>query len=269
MNTILITGASSGIGKESAILFAKKGWRVAATIRSPEHSSLFTGIPNITTYLLDVKSRDSIKSCIKQAIQDFEKIDVIVNNAGIYTTNPLELTPDRAIDDIIETNIKGVLVTTKEILKHFRENRSGTIINISSVVGRVTFPFQSIYQTSKWAIEGFSESLCYELEPLNIKVKIIEPGMVKTNFYKSVLDFPSEQYPEEYHSNFKKWHDFLMKNYETGYPPELYAETVYRAATDNSSKLRYTTDFTTKLAFSLRVLLPLSLFRNIVIKLIN
>jgi NADP-dependent 3-hydroxy acid dehydrogenase YdfG len=269
MNTILITGASSGIGKETAILFAKKGWKVAATIRNPRHLSLFTGTDNITAYLLDVKNRDSVKSCIKQVIQDFGKIDVIVNNAGVYSTNPLESTPDRTIDDIIETNINGVLVTTKEILEHFRENKSGTIVNISSVVGRVTFPFQSIYQTSKWAIEGFSESLYYELEPLNIKVKIIEPGMVKTNFYKSVLDIPLEQYPEEYQANFKKWHDFLMKNYETGPSPELYASTIYKAVNSSSSKLRYSTDFSTKLAFALRALLPLSLFRNIVKRLVN
>jgi NADP-dependent 3-hydroxy acid dehydrogenase YdfG len=189
MNTILITGASNGIGKETALLFAKKGWKVAATTRNPEHLSLFTDINNITTYLLDVRNRDSIKFCIERVIQDLGKIDVIVNNAGTYTTNPLELTPDKTLDDIIETNINGVLVTTKEILEHFRKNKSGTIINISSVVGRVTFPFQSIYQASKWAVEGFSESLCYELKPLNIKVKIIEPGMVKTNFGNYPLDF--------------------------------------------------------------------------------
>ena len=266
MKTIVITGASSGIGKETAVLFAKKGWRVAATMKNPEHLSLFADIKNITTYVLDVKDRSSIKSCINRVIQDFGKIDVIVNNAGIYTTNPLELTPDKTIDDIIETNTKGVLHTTKTILEHFRKNKSGIIVNVSSIAGRVTFPFQSIYHTSKWAIEGFSESLYYELKPFNIKVKVVEPGMVKTNIYHSVLDFPFEQYPDEYRTNFKKWHNYLMKNYKNGYLPELDARTIYKAVNSNSSTLRYTTGFTTKTVFFLRSLFPLSIFQKIINK---
>ena len=266
MRTILITGTSSGIGKETAILFAKKGWRVAATMREPEHLSLFSDIKNVTTYVLDITDKESIKSCIKQVIQDFGKIDVIVNNAGIYTTNPLELTPDEAIDNVVETNIKGLLHTTKTIVAHFRENKSGTIVNVSSIAGRVTFPFQSIYHTSKWAIEGFSESLYYELKPLNIKVKVVEPGMVKTNIYNSVLDFPFEQYPVDYQANFKKWHRYLMKNFKNGYLPELDAKTIYKAVESNSSRLRYASDFTTKAVFFLRSLLPLSVFQRIIHK---
>ncbi|MCL1825074.1 MAG: SDR family oxidoreductase [Betaproteobacteria bacterium] len=264
MKTVFITGASSGIGKEAALLFAKRGWNVAATMRNAEHLSMFANQKNIKTYSLDVKDNDSVKASIRQAIQDFGKIDVIVNNAGIYTTNTLEQTSDETIHDIIETNIKGVLSTTKAILEHFRENRSGTIINVSSLAGRVTLPFHSIYHASKWAIEGFSESLCYELKPLNIKVKIVEPGMVKTPLYRSALNFPFEQYPDEYQASFKKWHRFLMKYYENGYAPELEAKTIYKAANSNNSKLRYTTDFNTKAIFFLRSLLPLSLFQHIV-----
>jgi len=264
MKTVLITGASSGIGKETAILFSKRGWNVAATMIEAELLSMFTDNKNITTYLLDVRDNDSVKKTIKQAIRDFGKIDVIVNNAGIYTTNPLEQTSDEMIHSIVETNIKGVVLTTKAILEHFRENKSGTIVNISSIAGRVTFPFQSIYHTSKWAIEGFSESLCYELKPLNIKVKVVEPGMVKTNIYNSVLNFPFEQYPDEYQVSFKKWHSYLMKNYKKGYSPVMDAETIYMAANSNSSKLRYTSDFTTKLVFFLRSLFPLSIFQGII-----
>jgi short-subunit dehydrogenase len=190
----------------------------------------------------------------------------MVNNAGIYTTNPLEQTSDETINDVVETNIKGVLFATKAILEHFRENRSGIIVNVSSIAGRVTFPFQSIYHTTKWAIEGFSESLYYELNPLNIKVKVVEPGMVKTNIYNSVLDFDFEQYPDDYQTNFRKWHHYLMKNYKNGYYPELDAETIYKAVNSNSSKLRYTSDFTTKAVFFLRSFFPLSIFQNIINK---
>ena len=266
MKTILITGASSGIGKETAVLFAQKGWDVAATMRNPETLSLFADNNNITTYLLDVTDSGSVKSCIEKVLRDFGKIDVIVNNAGIYTTSPLELTSDEMIDNIVETNIKGVLNTTKAILEHFRKNKSGMIVNVSSIAGRVTFPFQSIYHTSKWAIEGFSESLYYELKPLNIKVKVIEPGMVKTNIYNAVIEIPSEQYPNEYQGDFKKWHRYLMKNYENGYSPKLDAITIYKAANSKHSKLRYTSDLTTKLVFSLRSLFPLSIFQGIIKK---
>ncbi len=264
MKTILITGASSGIGKETAVLFANNGWNVAATMRDGEKLSLFADNKNIKTYLLDVKDKNSVASCIRQTICDFGKIDVIINNAGIYTTNPLELTSDDTINNIIETNIKGVLYTTKTILEHFRENKAGMIVNISSIAGRVTFPFQSIYHTSKWAIEGLSESLYYELKPQNIKVKVVEPGMVKTNIYNSVLDFPFEQYPDEYRANFKKWHGYLMNNYKNGYSPKLDAKTIYKAVTSSSSRLRYTSDFTTKSVFFLRSLFPLSLFQSII-----
>lgn len=264
MKTVLITGASSGIGKETAILFAEKSWNVIATMRNTEHFSQFANYKNITTYSLDVRDRESIDSCIKQAIKDFGKIDIIVNNAGVYTTNPLELTPNETIDNIIDTNIKGVLYTTKVILEHFRKNKSGTIVNISSIAGRATFPFQSVYHTSKWAIEGFSESLYYELKPLNIKVKVIEPGMVKTNIYNSVLNMPFEKYPNEYQNNFNSWHKLLMKNYKNGYPPSLDAKTIYKAVNSKSSKLRYTSDFNTKLVLFLRSLFPLSIFQKIV-----
>lgn len=266
MKSVIITGAASGIGKETAVLFAKNGWKVAATMRNSEQLPLFADIKNITTYVLDVKDKNSIKSCIKQVIQDFGKIDVIVNNAGIYATNPLEFTPDETIDDVVETNIKGFLYTTKTILEHFRENKSGVIVNVSSIAGRATFPFQSIYHTSKWAIEGFSESLYYELKPLNIKVKVVEPGMVKTNIYNSVLDFSFEQYPVEYQGKFKNWHNYLMQNFKNGYLPELDAKTIYKAVSENSSKLRYTTDFTTKMAIFLRSILPLPMFQNIISK---
>lgn len=266
MKTVLITGASSGIGKATALLFEKKGWNVIATMRNPTHFSQFDNNKNITAYKLDVKDKNSVNTCIEQAIQDFGKIDVIINNAGIYTTNPLESTPNEIIEDIVETNIKGVLYITKTILEHFRKNRSGIIVNVSSIAGRVTFPFQSVYHTSKWAIEGFSESLYYELKSLNIKVKVVEPGMVKTNIYNSVLECPKEQCPNEYKTNFEKWHSYLMKSYRNGYAPELDAKTIYKAANSKSTKLRYSSDFTTKLVFFLRTLFPLSIFQCIIKK---
>ena len=264
MRTVLITGSSSGIGKESAILFARKGWNVIATMRNKEGFAQFENSTNIHPYLMDVKDRQSIESCIEEVIQNHKRIDVLVNNAGIFTTDPLEQTTDENIDGIIDTNIKGVLYTTKIVLRYFREQRSGTIVNISSIAGRATFPFQSVYHTSKWAIEGLSESLFYELKPLNIRVKVVEPGVVKTNIYRSVLDIPFERYAKEYTKGFKKFHHFLSESYRKGYMPEVDAQTIYRAATSKSYKLRYTSDFTTRLVFVLKWIFPLRVFQFII-----
>lgn len=269
MKTILITGASSGIGKETSLLFAEKGWNVAAAMRNSADLQLFADHKNITTYLLDVRNKESIKECIRQVIKDSGKIDIIVNNAGLYTINPLELTPDETIDNIIETNVKGVLYTTKAILEHFRENKSGLIINISSIAGRATFPFQTVYHTSKWAVEGFSESLYYELKSIGIKVKVVEPGVVRTNIYNSVLNTSFEHYPNEYQNSFSGGYNFLMRNYEKGYSPVVDARTIYKAANSKSSRLRYTSDFSTKFALALHSILPLSVFRKLIRKLSN
>lgn len=266
MKTILITGASSGIGKETALLFADKGWNVAATMRSQEKLTMFADKENIKTYLLDVKDKDSVRTCIGQIIKDFEKIDVIVNNAGIYTTNPLEMTSDDVIEDILETNIKGVIYTTKIVLEHFRLNKSGMIVNISSIAGRATFPFQSVYHTSKWAVEGFSESLYYELEPMGIRVKVVEPGVVKTNLYESLSNISFDNYPKEYQDSFVRGYNSQLKNLKNGYSPILDAKTIYKAVISKSSKLRYTTDNTTRMALFLNWLLPLSMFRGIIKK---
>lgn len=267
MKTVLITGSANGIGKETALLFAKKGWNVIATVRSFENSEELRDKQNIHLYQMDVRDKQSIKECISQVIQQFGKIDVIINNAGIYTINPLEVTSDETIENIIDTNIHGVINVTKALLPHFRKNKAGIIINISSIAGRATFPYQSVYHTSKWAIEGFSEGLYYELEPLNIKVKVVEPGVVKTNIYNSVMDYSLENYPTEYQDNFKKGHSSLMNNLTKGYEPELDAQTIYRAVTDNKNKFRYTTDMQTKFALFLYSILPLSLFRKMICKL--
>lgn len=266
MKTILITGASSGIGKETAILFAEQGWNVAAAVRNDEKLLMFADYKNIRPYHLDVNKKESVISGVEQVIKDYGQIDVIVNNAGIYTTNPLEMTSDGVIYNIINTNIKGVLHTTKIVLAHFRENKSGTIINVSSMAGRAAFPFQSVYHASKWAVEGFTESLYYELKPMGIRVKIIEPGIVKTNLYESVSDFTFENYPLEYQDSFVKGYYSQLDKLKNGYDPRLDAKTIYKAANSRSNRLRYTTDNMTKFTLFLNRFLPLCVFRSIIKK---
>lgn len=267
MRTVLITGASSGIGKATALLFGKKGWNVAVALRNPESSTELNNLKNISIYSVDVTDTISIEKCIVQIVQEYGKIDVIVNNAGIYETDPLEFVSYETIDKIIKTNVNGVLYMTKAILPHFRKNKEGMIVNISSIAGRVTFPYQSVYHASKWAIEGLSEGLKYELNPLNIKVKIVEPGMVKTNLYDSIINKSFKNYPKDYANSFRSWHTYLVGNLKKGYNPKLDATTIYKAVNDNNkSKLRYTTDFNTKVVFFLRAVFCLSIFQNIIRK---
>lgn len=264
MKTILITGAASGIGKATAKLFSLNGWNVAATMRNIEKADDFKDFKNINCYSLDVTDIKSIETRIAQIIQEYGKIDVIVNNAGIYETEPLEFTTYETIDKLIKTNVNGTLYMIKAILPHFRSNKKGVIVNVSSIAGRVTFPYQSIYHASKWAIEGLSEGLTYELNPLNIKVKIVEPGMVRTNLYNLIIDKKFKSYPIDYAEDFKRWHKYLIGNYKNGYNPDLDAKTIFKAANDSSNKLRYSTDFNTKLVFFLRSAFSLSTFQKIV-----
>lgn len=262
MKTVLITGASKGIGRSTAILFSQKGWNVIAAVKDTATTEPFT--ENVKVYPLDVRNKKSIDNCIAKVLNEFGQIDVVVNNAGVYLTSPLECISKDDLDNLIQTNINGVLYMTQAILPHFRERGGGVIANISSVAGRVTFPYQSVYHTSKWAIEGLSESLYYELRDLKIKVKIIEPGMVRTSLYRSALNPMVEKYPSAYKSNFKRWHQYLITNYENGYDPAWDARTVFKAANDYICKLRYTSDFKTKMALGLRTLLPLSLFQKVI-----
>jgi NADP-dependent 3-hydroxy acid dehydrogenase YdfG len=180
---VLITGASSGIGKETAKLFQAKNWKVAATMRSPEKAEDLQKIVDLECLRLDVTDIESIKSAIAETLDKFGRIDAVVNNAGYGLIGPFEAATPEQIEKQFQTNVFGLMNVYREVLPYFREQRRGFIVNVASVGGRVTFPLYSLYHATKWAVEGFSESLQYELEQFNIRVKIIEPGPIKTDFY--------------------------------------------------------------------------------------
>ena len=186
--TILITGASSGIGHATAIYFANNGWNAVATMRHPENEKELSGFDNIYVTRLDVRDTESIRQAIRSGIAQFKTIDVVLNNAaygeyGIFEALSMEL-----IRAQFETNVFGVMNVIRSILPFFRNQGSGMIINISSAGGRIGLPQMSAYAASKFAVEGFSESLSYELSSQNIILKIIEPGSVDTPFMKKVAD---------------------------------------------------------------------------------
>lgn len=180
--TVLITGASSGIGKATAKYFLQKGWNVAATMRSPIKTGEGTTAKNIICPRLDVTLPETIDSAVRETVERFGRIDVLVNNAGYALMGPIEGVTPEQLEHQFKTNVFGLVSTIQTVLPIMRQQGSGTIINVASIGGRLAFPLTSAYHATKWAVEGLSESIRYELQQFNIQVKIIEPGGIRTNF---------------------------------------------------------------------------------------
>ena len=186
MKNVLITGASSGIGKETALHFAKNGWNVIATMISLEEGITIHNIPNIHCYLLDVTSTESIQFAKEKILQDFTSIDVIINNAGIGYRSFVELSEDANINSIVNLNWLGVVKVCRAFIPVFRTQNYGQIINISSIAGLVNLPLGSFYHSTKQAVESFSECMAYELKDFNISVCTVQFGNAATNFQNNV-----------------------------------------------------------------------------------
>jgi len=255
---VLITGASSGIGLHTAKLFQTKNWKVAATMRTPERADDLNKIVDIECFSLDVTDVASIKSAIAATLEKFGRIDAVVNNAGYGLFGAFEAATSEQIERQFRTNVFGLMNVCREILPYFREQRRGYIVNVASVGGRMTFPASSLYNATKWAVEGFSESLQYELEQFNIRVKIIEPGPIKTDFYDRSLDITRAEGLSAY-DNFI---DRVLPNMQAAGADapdgEVVAQTIYDAVTDGTKLLRYGAN--TKGILTMRKLLPDSLF---------
>ena len=168
--TIFITGSSTGLGRAAARLFAERGWKVIATMRRPENATELTGVSGITVLPLDVTDRAQIETAARQAVE-LGGVDVLFNNAGYGLAGPLEGVSDEKLTRQMETNLLGVIRTTQAFLPHFRERQAGLIITTTSIGGLMTFPFNSVYHATKWALEGWSESMAFELAPHNIRIK--------------------------------------------------------------------------------------------------
>jgi len=262
--TVLITGASSGIGYETAKLFQQRGWNVVATMRSPDKAGDLANRPNVLCLPLDVTQEATIQAAIAAAMQHFATLDVLVNNAGYGLLGPFEACTPEQIERQFATNVFGLMAVTRAVLPYFRQQQSGLIINVASIGGRLAFPLYSLYHGTKWAVEGFSESLRYELEPFNIAVKIIEPGPIKTDFYTRSPDLAQQPGLTAYDGFVQKVLPRVTQIGETGSPPTVTANVIYRAATDGRRKLRYPAGGNAGPLLLLRKLLPDSLFSQIV-----
>lgn len=239
--TILVTGASSGIGRATAKLFQQKGWNVIATMRTPEKETELTSLSNVLVTKLDVLELDTIESALHAGIEKFGKIDVVLNNAGYGLMGTFESAKRESIIRQFGVNVQGLLDVTQQALPHFRENKAGMFINISSVGGRMTFPLMPLYHSTKWAVEGFTESLRWEMAEIGVKVKLIEPGGVATDFGGRSMDLQHNQELTEYNEFVNKFMAAMAQtmNPETMTKPEQIAEVIFEAATDDSYRLRY------------------------------
>ena len=231
--TIFITGASSGLGKAAAKLFQSNGWNVIATMRNPDKETELNTLDNITLMQLDVTNVEQIQHTVKEVMANHD-IDVVLNNAGYGLVGPLEAFSDEQLVKQIDTNLLGVIRVTQAFVPYFREKKGGLFLTTTSIGGLVTFPLDCVYHATKWALEGWSESMSFELGLHNIGIKTIAPGGIKTNFAGDSLAVARHPAYEE---GLGKLFDLMNPdNFE---PVELIANVVYEAATDGKSQLRY------------------------------
>jgi NAD(P)-dependent dehydrogenase (short-subunit alcohol dehydrogenase family) len=257
--TVFITGASSGIGLAAALYFYDQGCNVIASMRNPEKRLTLLhekGLPDLVH--LDVTDDGSIQSALKYAVDKYQKIDVLVNNAGYAVYGPFEASTPEQVKKQYETNVFGLMEMTRAVLPLFRAQKEGLIINVTSMGGRIGFPLYSIYNSTKWAVEGFSEALQYELKSHNIRIKTIEPGVIKTDFYDRSLDRSVNAVENDSYT------DILRRAQKSlgeggmalGSEPIVVAKAIYRAATDGSRRLRYPVGSDASLINFLRNILP-------------
>jgi NAD(P)-dependent dehydrogenase (short-subunit alcohol dehydrogenase family) len=262
--TVLITGSSTGIGKAAVDYFVSKGWNVAATMRSSEKAQDFVKADNLRLYALDVTDTSSIRKAIDQTIIDFGQIDVIVNNAGYGAVGIFEKATPEEIQKQFDTNVFGVMNVIREILPYFRKKKNGTIINITSMGGLITFPLYSLYHGTKWALEGFGESLQFELRPFNIKVKNVEPGAIKTDFYTRSMNIFKNPAINDYDQYEKVVFENTQSAEKNAPGPEVVAKKIFQAANDSSFRIRYAVGGQGPLLLLMRKILPLGWFMGIV-----
>jgi NAD(P)-dependent dehydrogenase (short-subunit alcohol dehydrogenase family) len=237
MPTIFITGSSTGLGKATAKLFAANGWKVIATMRNPEKETELQNLPNVHLLPLDVCNPEQIKSTAAQALA-LGEVDVVFNNAGYGLVGALEGISDAQLTRQIDTNLLGVIRVTQAFIPHFRNKKSGLFITTTSIGGLVTFPFNSVYHATKWALEGWSESMAFELNKFGIGIKTVSPGGIQTDFINRSLDMGQhEAYEALTNQVFSVFaNPDRALHYSTA---EQIAAVVYEAVTDGKDKLRY------------------------------
>ena len=273
----VVTGSSSGIGFETSLLLARNGFYTYATMRNLDKSKAISNLKQIEKLSLeilqlDVNNNESVKEAIKKITNEQERIDVLINNAGYALVGPFEELSVKEFKEQYETNVFGVIRVTQAVLPIMRRQKNGTIVNISSIAGKIGFPLTSAYVSSKFALEGLSESMAYEIEQFGIKVILIEPGVIKTNFNNSIRlgkrvtiksNSPYGEMTQKRISRFKP-------RFESGTPPievaKVILKTITSAENQSSTVLRYLVGNDALKLMEIRNNMSDKEFRKIVIK---
>jgi NAD(P)-dependent dehydrogenase (short-subunit alcohol dehydrogenase family) len=242
------------------LLFARKGWQVIATMRDPSKESELQSVPGVSLLGLDVTQPAQIAQAAKKALE-IGPVDVLFNNAGYGLAGPFEAATDAQLTQEIHTNLLGVMRVTQAFLPAMRERGSGCIVTTTSIGGLVTFPFNCVYHATKWGLEGWSESLAFELARYGIKVKTVAPGQISTDFAtRSLVLTQHVAYAEDISKTMKTFMD--PKRREKGSSAEQIADVVYEAATDNKDQVTYVAGADAKETYAQRLAVGVEKFRR-------
>ena len=240
MASVLITGTSKGIGLEAALAFGRAGHKVHATMRNPSQSPSLAEMAAreklpITVSIMDVDSDESVNRAIEALLRDHGPIDILVNNAGVERAGSVEELPLAAFRDVMETNYFGAIRCIQALVPQMRKARNGCIINVTSVAGRITSSPLSPYTASKWALEALSEALAGEMKTFNVRVAIVEPGIIDTAMTRRIGDAPSDS-PYKQPARFASLFAASLKNPVS---PSVVAQKILEIADSGTWQLRH------------------------------
>lgn len=258
---VLITGASSGIGKITAQYLAQKGFKVYGTSRSPKQSNL-----GFEMVALDLNDVESIQNAVQFILEKEKRIDILINNAGTGITGPIEETPTEEIHKAFETNFFGVIEVMKAVLPQMREQKSGLIINVTSIAGYMGLPFRGIYSATKSALERVTETIRMEVKKFGIEVTNIAPGDFATNIaagrYHTPI-FEKSAYKVVYQKNL----DLMDEHVDSGEDPIEIAKKIHKIIESPNPKIHYKVgSFIQKSSIVLKQILPNKLYEYLIMK---
>lgn len=240
----VVTGANSGIGRATAVAFAQAGFRVFATVRAAGKADKLmakardTNVADrISLIELDVADSTSVAEGFAQIFSETQRVDVLVNNAGVGGNAVTEECPIETYTEVFNINHNGSVRCIQAVLPGMRARKSGAIVNVSSVVGKITAIAQSPYYVSKWAVEAMSEGLAQELAPFNIRVAIVEPGVTRSSIFGKNIDAPNQS--GAYDSHYRRLFAFYAAGITNATPAEEAAATILEAATTDEPRLRW------------------------------
>jgi NAD(P)-dependent dehydrogenase (short-subunit alcohol dehydrogenase family) len=242
----VVTGANSGIGRATAIHLATRGYEVYGTVRDQERATKLAAMSaergvEVRLVELDVADDASVRRGFDEILRRAGRIDVLVNNAGVGGNGVTEETPPARYLEIMNVNLCGVVRCTQAVLPQMRERGSGSIVNVSSVVGRIAALAQSPYVASKWALEGISECMAQELAPFGIRVVIVEPGVTKSAIFAKTVDFPNAT--GAYEAPYQRMSQMYATGIANATDPFEVAEVIHHAVTTDEPRLRYATSW--------------------------